>query len=120
MALNGYLDGYVGRIGTLLVIIAGWVLTGLFINRNFLRSVDNAGEHVAEGVSGAASWIWTKLRHKRQDADDEVADDELINEMDDEEATTPITPPSPQPVVEPVVKPAPQPVPQAMPQTVAG
>ena len=116
LALNGYLDGYVGRIGTLLVIIAGWVLTGLFINRNFLRSVDNAGEHVAEGVSGAASWIWTKLRHKRQDADDEVADDELIDEMDDEEATTPITPPSPQPVVEPVVKPAPQPSPQPMPQ----
>ena len=112
LALNGYLDGYVGRIGTLLVIIAGWVLTGLFINRNFLRSVDNAGEHVAEGVSGAASWIWTKLRHKRQDADDEVADDELIDEMDDEEATTPITPPSPQPVVEPVLKPAPQPAPQ--------
>ena len=118
LALNGYLDGYVGRIGTLLVIIAGWVLTGLFINRNFLRSVDNAGEHVAEGVSGAASWIWTKLRHKRQDADDEVADDELMDEMDDEEATTPITPPSPQPVVEPVVKPAPQPTPQPMPQPV--
>lgn len=116
LALNGYLDGYVGRIGTLLVIIAGWVLTGLFINRNFLRSVDNAGEHVAEGVSGAASWIWTKLRHKRQDADDEVADDELIDEMDGEEATTPITPPSPQPVVEPVVKPAPQPAPQPTPQ----
>lgn len=116
LALNGYLDGYVGRIGTLLVIIAGWVLTGLFINRNFLRSVDNAGEHVAEGVSGAASWIWTKLRHKRQDADDEDADDELIDEMDDEEATTPITPPSPQPVVEPVVKPAPQPTPQPVPQ----
>ncbi|MBQ6940403.1 MAG: DNA translocase FtsK 4TM domain-containing protein [Alistipes sp.] len=118
LALNGYLDGYVGRIGTLLVIIAGWVLTGLFINRNFLRSVDNAGEHVAEGVSGAASWIWTKLRHKRQDADDEVADDELMDEMDDEEATTPITPPSPQPVAEPVVKPAPQPTPQPMPQPV--
>ena len=116
LALNGYLDGYVGRIGTLLVIIAGWVLTGLFINRNFLRSVDNAGEHVAEGVSGAASWIWTKLRHKRQGADDEVADDELIDEMDDEEATTPITPPSPQPVVEPVVKPAPQPAPQPVSQ----
>ena len=116
LALNGYLDGYVGRIGTLLVIIAGWVLTGLFINRNFLRSVDNAGEHVAEGVSGAASWIWTKLRHKRQDADDEVADDELMDEMDDEEATAPITPPSPQPVVEPVVKPAPQPAPQPTPQ----
>ena len=118
LALNGYLNGYVGRIGTLLVIIAGWVLTGLFINRNFLRSVDNAGEHVAEGVSGAASWIWTKLRHKRQDADDEVADDELMDEMDDEEATTPITPPSPQPVVEPVVKPAPQPMPQPTPQPV--
>ncbi|MBQ2783685.1 MAG: DNA translocase FtsK [Alistipes sp.] len=116
LALNGYLDGYVGRIGTLLIIIAGWVLTGLFINRNFLRSVDNAGEHVAEGVSGAASWIWTKLRHKRQDADGEVADDELMDEMDDEEATAPITPPSPQPVVEPVVKPAPQPTPQPTPQ----
>ena len=120
LALNGYLDGYLGRIGTLLVILAGWILTGLFINRNFLRSMDNAGEHVAEGVSGAASWIWTKLRRKRENADNESADDELENEIADAEDVTPVTPPAPQPVVEPVAQPvmqsAPQPATEPTPQ----
>ena len=37
----------IGFIGTLLVLVAGWILTGLLINRNFLQVVDSAGEQVA-------------------------------------------------------------------------
>ncbi len=67
MAMDSALVGAMGPIGALLVIVAGWLLTGLFINRNFLRAVDNAGEHVAEGVSGAASWLWSKVQREKSD-----------------------------------------------------
>lgn len=65
LELCHYLEGLIGSIGTLLSIIALWILTGLFINRNFLRAVDSAGEHVAGGITGAASWVWGKVRRER-------------------------------------------------------
>ncbi|MBO5902063.1 MAG: DNA translocase FtsK [Alistipes sp.] len=77
LALTNSLESVLGGIGTLLVIVAGWLLTGLFINRNFLRVVDNAGGQVAEGVSGAASWLWTKLqRAPKADAEELIVESE--------------------------------------------
>ena len=72
LALTSSLESVLGGIGTLLVIVAGWLLTGLFINRNFLRVVDNAGGQVADGVSGAASWLWTKLQRAPKDDAEEL------------------------------------------------
>ena len=88
MAMSRTLSSYMGSIGTLLVILAGWILTGLFINRNFLSRVDSAGEHVADGVAGAASWFWTKVKSKR--TDDDESEDEVVaesEEQSDEEQT---------------------------------
>ena len=65
LAITASLEGVLGGIGTLLVIVAGWLLTGLFINRNFFKVVDNAGEQVADGVSGATSWLWSKVRRTK-------------------------------------------------------
>ena len=103
LALTSSLESVLGGIGTLLVIVAGWLLTGLFINRNFLRVVDNAGGQVAEGVSGAASWLWTKLqRAPKADAEELIVESE---EADAEEAAA-VEPmaqtPAPAPTAEPV------------------
>ena len=108
LALSTMLEGVLGGIGTLLVIVAGWLLTGLFINRNFLRVVDNAGGQVAEGVSGAASWLWTKVRRQpKADAEELVADNEEATQEETaqdaavaEEPTTQA--PAPAPTPEPV------------------
>ena len=71
LAMNTTLCGVMGFIGTLLVILAGWILTGLFINRNFLSRVDSAGEQVADGISGAASWFMERVkRNKTEDVED--------------------------------------------------
>ena len=53
IALDNYLSELIGGFGTLLVVVMGWILTGLLINRNFLRVVDHAGEHVVGGISSA-------------------------------------------------------------------
>ena len=44
LAMCASLKGFVGNLGIFIIIVAGWILTGLFINRNFLQVVDNAGE----------------------------------------------------------------------------
>ena len=103
LALTNSLESVLGGIGTLLVIVAGWLLTGLFINRNFLRVVDNAGGQVAEGVSGAASWLWTKLqRAPKADAEELIVE----NEEEATEEVAAVEPmaqaPAPAPVAEPV------------------
>ena len=103
LALTNSLESVLGGIGTLLVIVAGWLLTGLFINRNFLRVVDNAGGQVAEGVSGAASWLWTKLqRTPKADAEELIVENEE-EATEEVAAVEPVTQaPAPAPVAEPV------------------
>ena len=95
LAMSAGLRSLVGRVGTLLIIIAGWLLTGLFINRNFLTVVDNAGEHVADGMSGAAKWVWGKVhttaeRSAKRDVNgaDDVAEDEADDEAVAEQPAT--------------------------------
>ena len=39
----------IGPIGTILVILAGWILTGVYINRSFINKVNKAGEVIADG-----------------------------------------------------------------------
>ena len=103
LALTNSLESVLGGIGTLLVIVAGWLLTGLFINRNFLRVVDNAGGQVAEGVSGAASWLWTKLqREPKADAEELIVENEEAT-TEDVAAVEPVAQtPASAPVAEPV------------------
>ena len=60
----------IGGVGTLVVVVAGWILTGLFINRNFIHAVDNAGGYVVGGVSGGARWLWAKVQDMRAKSDD--------------------------------------------------
>lgn len=68
LAMNAKLETLVGSIGTLLIIIAGWILTGLFINRNFIHAVDSAGEQVAGGVGDVMRWMRDRVRRKKHDA----------------------------------------------------
>lgn len=85
LAMNSTLSGVMGFIGTLLVILAGWILTGLFINRNFLSRVDLAGEQVAGSISGAASWLVDKVKRNKEESDDELDEDELVAEQPEQD-----------------------------------
>ena len=66
IALDIWLSDMIGGIGTLLVIIAGWIMTGVLINRNFLQVVDSAGEQVAGGISSATRKAFNHLQKRRQ------------------------------------------------------
>ena len=84
IALSETLESSIGSIGTLLVIVAGWILTGLLINRNFLQIVDNAGMQVAGGMTSATRRVWGIL-YRRREATEELSD---TDSADDEESET--------------------------------
>ena len=107
VAMCQELKAMTGFIGTLLIIIAGWILTGLLIDRNFLRDVDKKGKKVAGGVTYATRRVWGMVNRVRTrgegepalGADDEFEDEQVADVASESEtAVDPVT--EPQPVVE--------------------
>ena len=84
IALDDSISAVMGGIGTLLVVIAGWILTGLLIDRNFLRVVDSAGEQVVGGIKS----VTTRTIHKihRRGANGETTE-EIVEEIVNEDVT---------------------------------
>lgn len=78
----------IGPIGTILVILAGWILTGVYINRSFINKVNKAGVAIADGsmkVGKAAIGLVTKgveKTHKATTATDTVDNNETIEETE--------------------------------------
>ena len=104
VALDDTLSMSIGSIGTLLAIIAGWILTGLLINRNFLQVVDTAGGQVAGGITSVTRRA-INLVHRTKDegVEEEVEEDVVAAEEENTEvADDPF-------VVEPIAEPAPEP-----------
>ncbi len=46
--VSNILRGYLGSVGSGLVILLGWILSGVFINRNFINTVNSVGSGVIE------------------------------------------------------------------------
>ena len=121
IALDIWLGEMIGGLGTLLVIIAGWIMTGLLIDRNFLRVVDNAGEQVVGGVTSATRRAFGRLqRHKNEkpSEDDRVENEE--EEYEEHPSEDVVLEPAPTLAPEPWLDEAPtlepQPEPQLEPQ----
>ena len=91
IALDEWLCGMMGGVGTLLVIILGWIMTGLLINRNFLQVVDSAGEQVAGGITAATRKAFNRL-HRRGDSVASAPEEEP-QEMTDIPAEEPVNEP---------------------------
>ena len=91
VALCEVLRGSIGAIGTLLVIIAGWILTGLLINRNFLRVVDAKGGQMAGTISDATRRVFGRFRRGgERDAEvDETVDNEPVPNPEPEDVAEP-------------------------------
>ena len=81
IALDNYFCGVMGSVGTLLLIIAAWILTGLLINRNFLLVVDSAGEQVAGGITKVTRKV-IKILHRKDGSIEEVVEE--VEEIEDE------------------------------------
>lgn len=116
VALNDALSMSIGAIGTLLAILAGWILTGLLINRNFLQVVDTAGGQVAGGITNVTRRAIHLVHRAKEDsaADDveavEPVEAEAAKEDDDPFVVEPIAEPEPTSMPEPEPASEPEPV----------
>ncbi|MDO4758405.1 MAG: DNA translocase FtsK [Rikenellaceae bacterium] len=107
------LDKSIGGFGMVILLLGGWILTGVFINRNFITKVNNATNVLVD----KGGQVVNLLRHRdRADADIEelyADDDEAIEEDELPVAETPVSEPvtvlppkpQPQPVAQPVQHP---------------
>ena len=90
----------IGPIGSILVILVGWILTGVYINRSFINKVNKAGEVIADGglkVGKAAIGLVAKgveKTHKTstEPAKSEEADQEVKPTATPTEVATQATP----------------------------
>lgn len=82
LALSDWLTSHIGFVGTLLVIVAGWIATGILINRNFLHLL---GDGIVAGSDKCAAKVGTIINNiprRDKSVDDAVVatDEERVEE----------------------------------------
>ena len=84
----------IGVFGTILVLLTGWVLTGVFINRNFRRIVDGIGDGVEKQGDLMKRVVEDAIAARNRMAEEQ-------EEADEQEAQPQPETPMPQPAEEP-------------------
>ena len=74
---------FIGVFGTVLVLLAGWILTGVFINRNFIRTVNNASDKMVSQSERLVSVVRDRGIKSRRDVDSEQTEDDDSDESDE-------------------------------------
>ena len=64
----GLLPGAIGALGTLILLVGGWILTGVFINRNFINKVNEAGNVLMDQSGKIVDTVRSKI-HLRGDSE---------------------------------------------------
>ncbi len=53
---------HIGAVGTIILLLVGWILTGVFINRNFINTVNAAGMPSSTGAKNSSTEWCTAMR----------------------------------------------------------
>ena len=73
------LQSHIGGFGTIILLVGGWILTGVFINRNFINTVN----HATTALVDKGGQVVDLLRHRERG--EELTGDESYDEAYDEE-----------------------------------
>ena len=101
------LKGHIGALGTTILLVGGWILTGVFINRNFINTVNEAGQVVVD----KSGQLVERVLHRAEKSHAEPIEERPAVEPATLSAAEPDEPypfvdaPVSQPVETPVVKP---------------
>ncbi len=102
----GWLNGSIGAIGTFILLCAGWILTGVFINSNFIHTVNRAGKMVVDGGEQILTTVTKKVvPHGAPGTEAEET------RPAPEPRTEPVPEVSPEPEVSPAFRPTAEPMP---------
>ncbi len=66
IAIAEKLQNGIGVAGASILLLAGWILTGVFINSNFINTVNKAGTAVFHEGEQIAGSVWGLLRRARK------------------------------------------------------
>ena len=66
----GLLPGAIGSLGTLILLVGSWILTGVFINRNFINKVNRAGNVLVDQSEKIVDTVRSKVVHARSEEAD--------------------------------------------------
>ena len=108
IASSALLRTHIGAFGTLILLVGGWILTGVFINRNFINKVNEAGNVVVDKSGKVVEILKHKVvLHGRAAGEDGAAED--VPELAPKSGPKAAAPqPAPPKAAEPAVqKPAP-------------
>ena len=79
----------IGVFGTIILLVGGWILTGVYINRNFINKVNEAGNVVMDRSEKLVEIVRNKVTHHGTDtASGEEPDEEDDVETDDDSHET--------------------------------
>ncbi len=88
IAVSQMLYGYIGAIGAWIVVVLGWILTGVFINSNFINTVNRAGNVVVKQgevlVDNVVDKAGTLLHRSKTEHDTAVEADIERRDLTDE------------------------------------
>ncbi len=71
--LAGMLTRTIGSWGTIILLAAGWILTGVFINRNFINTVNSAGNAVVDRGGRIVETLRRKGDHTASETEPKTA-----------------------------------------------
>ncbi len=85
-AMAGQLKGGIGVAGSVILLFVGWILTGVFINSNFINTVNHAGEVMADrGVRFAdrlKRFFSRRPKEEIEEMPEDVDDDDAESEVE--------------------------------------
>lgn len=79
-----------GAVGVPVLLVVAWILLGVFINRNFINTVNSWGRKIAEPVDSVLNRI-----NNTEKSDEKQSPEELPTEQESDEQRVPATPPIP-------------------------
>ncbi len=86
ITLSNIVTGSLGDVGMILILIGGWIALGVFVNRNFIDKVNNAGDKaidsggkVVDMIKGGVK-IATDRKQKSVDTSEQIDDREVEDE----------------------------------------
>ncbi len=88
LEMTHFVEGYIGAFGTFIALLVGWLLIGVFINRNFITKVNNVGQGAVDQATNLVKIVKSNKSHRAKSK--EEGDEESNNDNDDNESDSDI------------------------------
>ncbi|MFI3292404.1 MAG: DNA translocase FtsK [Rikenellaceae bacterium] len=97
LSLSHALCDVVGGVGCAIILLGGWILTGVFINRNFIRTVNSAGNVAVDRGEKLVDMVKNSVKPRTQTLNEDVAKESV----EDRENQTTSSTSEPNPIYKP-------------------